>query len=94
MRRHAGLIEGNVFARPVEAVFLVGRPGCGEGGGGGGAGDDSAGGEDGGVRRVVNGRVVGFFGQDFDVDFVAVVLFGRRSGIDSASASDGSRRRN
>lgn len=74
MRGHAGLIEGDVFARPVEAVFLISRPGRGEGGGGGGAGDDGAG-EDGGVRCVVDGRVVGFFGQDFDVDFVGVVLF-------------------
>lgn len=62
MRGAAGLVESDVLARPVEAVFLVGRPGRGEGGGGGGAGDDGAGGEDGWVRGVVDGGVVGFFG--------------------------------
>ena len=85
VRGAAGLVESDVLARPVEAVFLVGRPGRGEGGGGGGAGDDGAGGEDGWVRGVVDGGVVGFFGQDFDVDFVGVILFGGAS-----SASGGS----
>lgn len=63
MRGGAGLVEGDVLAGPVEAVFLEGGPGRREVGGGGSAGDEGVGGgEDGGMRRVVDGGVVGFLG--------------------------------